>query len=112
MPEQPKRPSFGGKAADSINRRLAGNEPNEPAEPVEPAERIGDLAEFIQYTSFITRGTYLRLLQAVYWQPGFEIKQAVEAGLAAYLDAVPGANKALPPAQLTQLLKKTKKLAG
>ena len=109
MPDQPKRPTFGGKAADSINRRLAGNEPAEPAEPV---ERVGDLAEFIQYTSFITRGTYLRLLQAVYWQPGFEIKQAVEAGLAAYLDAVPGANKALPPAQLTQLLKKTKKLAG
>ena len=109
MPDQPKRPTFGGKAADSINRRLAGGEPVEPAEPV---ERVGDLAEFIQYTSFITRGTYLRLLQAVYWQPGFEIKQAVEAGLAAYLDAVPGANKALPPAQLTQLLKKTKKLAG
>ena len=109
MPEQPKRPSFGGKAADSINRRLSEGE---PAEPVEPVERIGDPAEFIQYTSFITRGTYLRLLQAVYWQPGFEIKQAVEAGIAAYLDAVSGANKPLPPAQLSQLLKKNKKLAG
>lgn len=109
MPDQPKRPTFGGKAADSINRRLAGGE---PAEPVEPVERVGDPAAFIQYTSFITRGTYLRLLQAVYWQPGFEIKQAIEAGLAAYLDAVPGANRPLPAAQLAQLLKKNKKLAG
>jgi hypothetical protein len=105
--EQPKRPSFGEKAADSINRRLASGE---PAQPVEPVERVGDLDAFIQYTSFITRGTYLRLLQAVYWEPGFEIKQAVEAGIAAHLDGVPGANKPLPPAQLSQLLKKNKKL--
>lgn len=105
--EQPKRPSFGGKAAESINRRLSTGEPAEPAQQV---ERVGDLDEFIQYTSFITRGTYLRLLQAMYWEPGFEIKQAVEAGISAHLDNVPGANKALPPAQLAQVLKKNKKL--
>lgn len=109
MSEEPKRPSFGGKAADSINRRLSGGQPVEPGEPV---ERVGDLAEFVQYTSFVTRGTYLRIQQALYWEPGFEVKAALEAALAAYLDHVPGANKPLPPAQLSQVLKKHKKLQG
>lgn len=102
MNEPQKKPGFGQLQLPAIDAKLK----TAPATP----EGVGELSEEIQFSTFITRGTYLRLLQRMHWEPGFVIKDATEAAINAFLDKTPEFDKPLPPARLGKLLQTNKKL--
>lgn len=103
MEDSPKQPRFGALRAVALDAKL---------KPGTPTTELGDLAEEIQFSTFLTRGTYLRLLQRLHWEPGFQIKDATDAAINAYLDQTPEHDKPLPPARLGKLLQTNKKLRG
>lgn len=103
MSEDPKKkPGFGALQLPAIDAKL------KPGTP--PAPELGDLGEEIQFSTFITRATYLRLLQHLHWEPGFQIKDATDAAINEFLDKTPEHDKPLPPARLGKLLQTNKKL--
>jgi len=80
-----------------------------PATPVaKSAEEAGQ--EWVQFSTYLHRNTYLRLKQAEYWEPGFVARQQIEQVVSALLDSLEGANRPLPEDQLQRLLQKNKKL--
>lgn len=80
-------------------------EPAAPAVPVTPPEN-----EWVQFSTYLRRNTYLRLKQAEYWEPGFVARQQIEQVVSELLDRLENANRSLPEEQLTRLLQKNKKL--
>lgn len=100
-----QRPSFGRKAIASINKRL----PTLATEEVGPG--MGPPDELISYTVPISRGLYLRLLQAKFWVRGLKLQDVVADALDAELQKLgPEAAQPLPPAQLAEQVRKNKKL--
>lgn len=66
--------------------------------------------EWVQFSTYLHRSTYLRLKQAEYWEPGFVVRQQIEQVVSALLDGLESANRSLPEEQLQLLLQKNKKL--
>jgi len=66
--------------------------------------------EWVQFSTYLHRDTYLRLKQAEYWEPGFIVRQQIEQVVSDLLDKLEGANRSLPEDQLNKLLQKNKKL--
>lgn len=66
--------------------------------------------EWVQFSTYLRRETYLRLKQAEYWEPGFVVRHQIEKVVSALLDTMENANRALPQAELQKLLQKNKKL--
>jgi hypothetical protein len=66
--------------------------------------------EWVQFSTYLKRSTYLRLKQAEYWEPGFVARQQIERVVSELLDTLEGANRSLPEDQLQKLLHKNKKL--
>jgi len=98
-----QRIDFGEK----VVLKVASAAPPEPAGP-----KMGTLEALVAFATFIPRGLYLELLERKYWEPGFNIQEAVAEGIRQRLDAMPDLRRPLPPAYLAQLLKKNKKLQG
>lgn len=91
-------------------------EPTRPA-PVEPVPPVVSVAipevagqEWVQFSTYLRRNTYLRLKQAEYWEPGFVARQQIERVVSELLDTLENANRPLPDDQLQKLLQKNKKL--
>ncbi|WP_141106665.1 hypothetical protein [Hymenobacter gelipurpurascens] len=76
--------------------------------PVTPTEAMAN--EWVQFSTYLHRKTYLRLKQAEYWEPGFVVRQQIEQVVSELLDKLESANKSLPEEQLQKLLQKNKKL--
>lgn len=76
--------------------------------PAPPVEAPGD--EWVQFSTYLHRSTYLRLKQAEYWEPGFVARQQIEQVVSELLDKLEGANRHLPEEQYQKLLQKNKKL--
>lgn len=79
-----------------------------PAQPVAPDEAAAQ--EWVQFSTYLRRETYLRLKQAEYWEPGFVVRQRIEKVVSALLDTMENANRALPEDEMQKLLQKNKKL--
>jgi hypothetical protein len=77
-------------------------------DPVVPAEAAGQ--EWVQFSTYLRRNTYLRLKQAEYWEPGFVVRQQIEKVVSELLDKLENANRSLPDEQYQKLLQKNKKL--
>ncbi|MBC6992493.1 hypothetical protein [Hymenobacter sp. BT491] len=117
----PKR-DFTAKTARPVldTTSLYGMEALQPvaATPVAPAslpEAIPAPAaapghEWVQFSTYLRRSTYLRLKQAEYWEPGFVARQQIEQVVSELLDKLEGANRRLPEEQYQKLLQKNKKL--
>ncbi|GAA3932586.1 hypothetical protein [Hymenobacter algoricola] len=73
-----------------------------------PAKAVGD--EWVQFSTYLRRNTYLRLKQAEYWEPGFVVRQQIEKVVTELLDKLESANRSLPDEQYQKLLQKNKKL--
>jgi len=87
----------------------AAKEPEKVIEaPSVAAEPSGQ--EWVQFSTYLHRDTYLRLKQAEYWEPGFVVRQQIEQVVSDLLDTLDGANRSLPEDQLQRLLQKNKKL--
>lgn len=80
------------------------------AAPIEPVKAEAAVPEWVQFSTYLRRETYLRLKQAEYWEPGFVVRHQVEKVVSALLDAMENANRALPDEELEKLLQKNKKL--
>ncbi|SMC00635.1 hypothetical protein SAMN00120144_4077 [Hymenobacter roseosalivarius DSM 11622] len=78
------------------------------AAPTVPAEDAGQ--EWVQFSTYLRRNTYLRLKQAEYWEPGFIVRQQIEGVVSDLLDKLESANRSLPEDQLQKLLQKNRKL--
>lgn len=52
--------------------------------------------EWLKFSSFLKRSTYVRLKQSEYWDR-LVLKKAVDAALCAFLEKMEGADKLLPP---------------
>ena len=79
-----------------------------PAPVSKTTEEAGQ--EWVQFSTYLHRHTYLRLKQAEYWEPGFVARQQIEQVVSALLDTLEGANRSLPEEHLQRLLQKNKKL--
>ncbi|WP_055562859.1 hypothetical protein [Hymenobacter sp. AT01-02] len=85
-------------------------EPTPPAAPAAaPAPEDAGL-EWVQFSTYLRRNTYLRLKQAEYWEPGFVVRQQIEQVVSELLDKLETANRSLPDEHLRKLLQKNKKL--
>ncbi|TGD77626.1 hypothetical protein [Hymenobacter wooponensis] len=85
--------------------------PAEPAaEPAPPAAAEDAGLEWVQFSTYLRRNTYLRLKQAEYWEPGFVVRQQIEQVVSELLDKLENANRSLPDEHLRKLLEKNKKL--
>ena len=73
-----------------------------------PVESPGQ--EWVQFSTYLRRNTYLRLKQAEYWEPGFVVRQQIEQVVSELLDKLENANRSLPDDQYQKLLQKNKKL--
>ncbi|HEX8429565.1 MAG TPA: hypothetical protein VF639_24940 [Hymenobacter sp.] len=82
--------------------------PNSPQVPTQLPEAAGQ--EWVQFSTYLRRNTYLRLKQAEYWEPGFVARQQIERVVSELLDTLENANRSLPEEQLQKLLLKNKKL--
>lgn len=80
----------------------------EAATPTTAPEPSGQ--EWVQFSTYLHRDTYLRLKQAEYWEPGFVVRHQIEQVVSDLLDKLEGANRSLPDEQLQTLLQKNKKL--
>jgi len=103
MSKQSKKPSFGDDldapapllANDArlygVNREVVAVPlPTPEPEPTKPAED-----EWLKFSSFLRRSTYVRLKQSEYWDR-LVLKKAVDAALCAFLDTMEGADRPLP----------------
>ncbi|MBX0292984.1 hypothetical protein K3G63_21250 [Hymenobacter sp. HSC-4F20] len=109
MSKQTKKPTFGDDldapapplANDAllygVNRSLSPHLAAPPvaatapeASPSLPAEE-----EWIKFSSFLRRSTYVRLKQSEYWDR-LVLKKAVDSALCAFLDTMEGADRPLP----------------
>ncbi|NVO31879.1 hypothetical protein [Hymenobacter lapidiphilus] len=66
--------------------------------------------EWVQFSTYLRRSTYLRLKQAEYWEPGFVVRRQIEQAVAEMLDKLENANRNLPQELYQKLLLKNKKL--
>ncbi|MCB2411017.1 hypothetical protein, partial [Hymenobacter lucidus] len=66
--------------------------------------------EWVQFSTYLRRNTYLRLKQAEYWEPGFVVRQQIEKVVSELLDKLENANRSLPDEEYQKLLQKNKKL--
>ena len=66
--------------------------------------------EWVQFSTYLRRNTYLRLKQAEYWEPGFVVRQQIEKVVSELLDKLENANRNLPDEEYQKLLQKNKKL--
>ncbi len=82
--------------------------PAAPAPPVALPEAAGQ--EWVQFSTYLRRNTYLRLKQAEYWEPGFVARHQIERVVSELLDTLENANRSLPEEHLQKLLQKNKKL--
>ncbi|TGE13817.1 hypothetical protein E5J99_18865 [Hymenobacter elongatus] len=80
-----------------------------PAEAA-PTEKNVDPDAWVPFGSYVHRSTYLQLKQAEFWEPGFEIREFVEAALQQALAQMPAAQKELPTNILEKLRKTNRKL--
>ncbi|OWP61437.1 hypothetical protein CDA63_19420 [Hymenobacter amundsenii] len=96
MDEVPPLPATDGAAAAT-----------EPvvAQGAEAAEQ-----EWVQFSTYLRRSTYLRLKQAEYWEPGFVARRQIEQAVSELLDGLENANRSLPEELYQKLLLKNKKL--
>jgi hypothetical protein len=76
--------------------------------PVASTEAVAQ--EWVQFSTYLHRNTYLRLKQAEYWEPGFVVRQQIEQVVSELLDKLESANRSLPEEHLQRLLQKNKKL--
>jgi hypothetical protein len=100
-----------GPVAPSIQPVVAL--PNQPlAAPIKVGEEIVELndEDWVAFASYLKRRTYMLLKQAEFWEPGFNIRHYLDASLRQALEAMPNANRPLPPADLDKLLKTNRKL--
>ncbi|RPD44124.1 hypothetical protein DNI29_22260 [Hymenobacter sediminis] len=82
----------------------------QPAPPAAPAAPEDPGLEWVQFSTYLRRNTYLRLKQAEYWEPGFVVRQQIEQVVSELLDKLETANRRLPEEHLRKLLQKNKKL--
>ena len=82
----------------------------QPAPPTAPAAPEDSGLEWVQFSTYLRRNTYLRLKQAEYWEPGFVVRQQIEQVVSDLLDKLETANRSLPEEHLRKLLQKNKKL--
>lgn len=66
--------------------------------------------EWVQFSTYLHRSTYLRLKQAEYWEPGFVARRQIEQVVSEMLDKLENANRSLPKDLYQKLLLKNKKL--
>ena len=111
MSKQTKKPSFGDDldapalplANDArlygVNREVVPLLPAAvpAAAPLPPAPVSTPLAEeeWLKFSTFLRRSTYVRLKQSEYWDR-LVLKKAVDSALCAFLDAMEGADRPLP----------------
>ena len=79
------------------------------AVPVTPAAEAPE-EEWVQFSTYLHRSTYLRLKQAEYWEPGFVARRQIEQAVSEMLDKLENANRSLPEDLYQKLLQKNKKL--
>ncbi|HEX8350077.1 MAG TPA: hypothetical protein VF598_08940 [Hymenobacter sp.] len=110
MSKQSKKPTFGddldSPAPQLVNdARLYGVQrdivPQPPvATPVAPPAAESKSTpvseeEWLKFSSFLRRSTYVRLKQSEYWDR-LVLKKAVDAAVCAFLEKMEGADKPLP----------------
>lgn len=71
---------------------------------------VGPSGRWVPFGSYVRDETYLRLKQAEYWEPGFEIRQFLEDAIQTALAQLPAAQRPLPAPILEKLLRTNKKL--
>ncbi|MDF7815755.1 hypothetical protein [Hymenobacter sp. YC55] len=117
MSKQSKKPSFGddldAPASPLLNdarlygvqrpvvplpasRPLAAVEPAPTPPPPKSNPAPGSEEEWLKFSSFLRRSTYVRLKQSEYWDR-LVLKKAVDAAVCAFLEKMEGADKPLPP---------------
>lgn len=82
------------------------------AAALEPAPVPAPEQEWVQFSTYLHRSTYLRLKQAEYWEPGFVARRQIEQAVSELLDKLESANRSLPKDLYQKLLQKNKKLKG
>lgn len=115
MSKQSKKPSFtddldapalpNDARLYGVQRPLAPAPSPVPADPLPPAPapaltklapRPNSEEEWLKFSSFLRRSTYVRLKQSEYWDR-LVLKKAVDAAVCAFLEKMEGAGKPLPP---------------
>ena len=79
-------------------------------EPVATQATEAAEQEWVQFSTYLRRSTYLRLKQAEYWEPGFVARRQIEQAVSELLDKLENANRSLPEELYQKLLQKNKKL--
>ncbi|WP_375436401.1 hypothetical protein [uncultured Hymenobacter sp.] len=111
MSKQSKKPSFtddlDAPASPLLNdARLYGVQrplvsppaPSVAPEAAQPTVKptASSEEEWLKFSSFLRRSTYVRLKQSEYWDR-LVLKKAVDAAVCAFLEKMEGAEKPLPP---------------
>ena len=109
MSKQSKKPTFGDDLDASapsltndallygVNRSIlpqVASTPAVSATPETPAAFATE-EEWLKFSSFLRRSTYVRLKQSEYWDR-LVLKKAVDSALCAFLDTMEGADRPLP----------------
>ncbi|NVO33070.1 MULTISPECIES: hypothetical protein [Hymenobacter] len=122
MSKQTKKPNFGDDLdapALSLNNdaRLygvrrditpapstaaTGGASEEPAAPPVAASSLISEEEWLKFSTFLRRSTYVRLKQSEYWDR-LVLKKAVDSALCAFLDTMEGSDRSLPEGEQYRL---------
>jgi len=115
MSKQTKKPSFGDDldapapplANDAllygVNRNISPQiAPVSAPKAAETPSSLLTEEEWLKFSSFLRRSTYVRLKQSEYWDR-LVLKKAVDAALCAFLDTMEGANRPLPESEQYRL---------
>lgn len=95
---------------DEVPATPATDEAPAAAEPVAAQAAEAAEQEWVQFSTYLRRSTYLRLKQAEYWEPGFVARRQIEQAVSELLDKLENANRSLPEELYQKLLLKNKKL--
>lgn len=113
MSKQTKKPNFGDDLdvpapALANDARLYGV--SRTTVPVPAAAAIAPVSasvqpseeEWLKFSTFLRRSTYVRLKQSEYWDR-LVLKKTVDSALSSFLDAMEGADRPLPENELYRL---------
>ncbi|GAB2470038.1 hypothetical protein GCM10011375_40820 [Hymenobacter qilianensis] len=118
MSKQTKKPSFGDDLdmpappltndarLYGVNREVVllpqSVVPADTSVPPAPISTVPTEEEWLKFSTFLRRSTYVRLKQSEYWDR-LVLKKAVDSALCAFLDAMDGADRPLPEAEQYRL---------
>ena len=95
---------------DEVPSMPAADEAAAATEPTATQAAEASEQEWVQFSTYLRRSTYLRLKQAEYWEPGFVARRQIEQVVSELLDKLENANRSLPEELYQKLLQKNKKL--